>query len=99
MLTSHELKALAIELAAVMPPVVPAVSRKDGAIELDADQVALLRHVLLVGLSCAGELDRLLNAHEVTGLGEPWPKCAIPRDQHGDAEMVSKFAEVLRYVS
>jgi hypothetical protein len=77
----------------------PAPPRSNAVITLDTYQVTHLREVLLIRLACMSELDRLLRAHERDAkFHVSWPDCAIPIEQHGDDEMVSKFADALRYL-
>jgi hypothetical protein len=65
-----------------------------GDVVLDQHQAWVVRDMLLTGLACYGELERLINAAEV--YGERVPELMRPIDPVGDAEGISKFAAALQ---
>lgn len=69
----------------------------DKALTLEADAVAVIRKMLLVGLASYGELMRLENAAEVQKLaGNAVDQSLIPDDITGSADTVGDFANALR---
>ncbi len=63
---------------------------------LDREQVKDLRHMLLIGLASYGEIERLVNAHEVHQLvSDKLPEDLRPLHPTGAADTVSGFATAL----
>lgn len=68
------------------------------SLTLEADTVAEIRRLLLIGLASYSEIERVRNAMEDainTGVGDI-PAACCPEDPTGDAGTVYKFATALR---
>ena len=68
-------------------------------LELDLDSAALVARMLVVGLSCYGELERLRNEFGILSLSGPLPRSLAPIDPTGDPTTISNFADALVAVS
>ncbi len=67
-------------------------------LELEDDQVKIIRRALLVGLSSLGEVERLVNAQELAKLaGDNIPDELRALQTTGDANTISEFACALRF--
>ena len=72
----------------------------DKSITLEADTVAVIRRMLLIGLASYAEVERVINAIEAAtdkGIGDI-PASCVPEDPTGDAGTVSDFADALRFL-
>ncbi len=100
-LAPHELKALAIELAAALPPADPTQSSTRASfgemVTLPAAHVADIRRMLLVGLSSLAEIERIDNALAVAGSNPPIPKEFRPMHPTGALEHAD-FAQALMWL-
>lgn len=98
-LQQHELKALAIELAAALPPANPERSRAsfEQMVMLPAAHIADIRRMLLVGLSSLAEIERIENALDVYGSSAPVPKEFRPLHPTGNLEHAD-FAQALMWL-
>lgn len=64
---------------------------------LNADEVALVREMLLIGLASYGEIERLRNVVELAKIfKEKFPEELNPIHPTGSADTVSDFADALR---
>lgn len=64
---------------------------------LDHDQVKEIRHALLIGLTCFGEIERLVNAREIREMGgDKVPEDLRALHPTGSADTTSLFAAALR---
>ena len=73
-----------------------------GTAEIDAEDLAAIRHSLLMGLACIGELERLDNETQLTAWcnrrRSEYPDGFRPINQSGDAAEFCHFANALRLV-
>ena len=76
-----------------------AVNGNAPAITLDPDQVSEIRHALLIGLACHGEIERLTNLHECLALtSDPAPAEFKPTNPSASPETIADFASALLYL-
>lgn len=79
---------------------IPAVQHINRAVsQLSTDHAALIRDMLLIGLSSYGEIERLTNAATTARLcGEHVPADLAALHPTGDADTISKFADALMLI-
>jgi hypothetical protein len=66
-------------------------------VELEAEQVAGIRHALLIGLAAYGEIERLCNARQIRETcGKEVPEDLRAMHPTGAADTVGQFADALR---
>ena len=70
----------------------------DERIELDADDVGMIRKALLIGLASFGEIERLEDAFDVeVEVGKtPLPDALRPQHPTGSPDAIGEFATALR---
>lgn len=75
------------------------MAQADDDVILSRENIAWIREAILIGLTCYGELEKVINAKEMQeSLGIEWPSYLDVRHPTGDCDVVSKFATALTVI-
>lgn len=73
---------------------------KPRTLTLDAEETGWLREAIVIGLTCYGQIEEILNTKDVLeSTGQKWPDYLDVRHPTGSSDVVSKFATALTLLS